>query len=192
MIMACQIFATNLKAQVTGSFGDSRDGKNYKTLTINNQTWMAENLAYKADSGCWEYDNEHDKATYGCLYTWESAKRVCPSGWHLPSNYEFTVLTNFLGGDSIAGKELKETGTLHWESPNKEATNKIGFTALPGGYMDINSNKIMNISKNAIWWSSTEYNQDNACNLILGSGYKRAVRGKGPKRFGLSVRCIKD
>jgi uncharacterized protein (TIGR02145 family) len=88
------------------------------------------------------------------LYNWETAKKVCTTGWHLPTNDEFTILTNSLGGDSIAGRKLKEEGVVHWETPNIDSTNESGFTTLPGGYLDINGEKIMNISKNGIWWSS--------------------------------------
>jgi uncharacterized protein (TIGR02145 family) len=141
-------------AQITGTFKDSRDGRTYITISIGTQTWMAENLAFKADIGCWEYDNDQNKVTYGCLYNWETAKSVCPSGWHLPANYEFTVLTNFLGGDSVAGVKLKEAGIAHWASPNSGATNETGFTALPGGGCD-NSGKNNFIGVNFSCWSST-------------------------------------
>jgi uncharacterized protein (TIGR02145 family) len=179
-------------AQVTDKFSDPRDGKTYITVKTGTQTWMAENLAFKSTSGCWEYDSDQNKLTYGLLYTWETAKNVCPAGWHLPSNDEFTTLTNFLGNDSIAGGNMKEMGFMHWEKPNNGATNESGFKALPGGYRDIKNEKIMNVSKNGIWWSSTEYNQKSGCNLVLGSGYKRAVRGVANKSYGFSVRCIRN
>jgi uncharacterized protein (TIGR02145 family) len=192
IIIAILIFTIRSVAQVNDNFSDPRDGKTYLTVKIGTQTWMAENLAFKANSGCWEYDNDQSKASFGYLYNWETAKKVCPAGWHLPSNNEFTILTNFVGGDSIAGGNLKENGTTHWENPNTGATNTNGFIALPGGYRDINEGKILNVSKNGIWWSSTEYNQNSSCNLILGTGYQRAVRGKANKNYGFSVRCVKD
>ncbi len=191
IIISLLIFVTSSLAQ-TGTFNDSRDGKTYKTVQTGVQIWMAENLAYKADKGCWEYDNDKDKATYGCQYSWETAKKVCPTGWHLPSNDEFTRLADFLGGDSIAGGKLKAEGLTFWEEPNTGATNESGITALPGGYRDNNGETILNIGKNCIWWSSTEYNQYSACNLILGAAYKRAVRGKASKAYGFQLRCIKD
>ncbi len=192
MIAAFLIFTLKSVAQVNDNFTDSRDGKTYRTLKIGMQTWMAENLAFKSNTGCWEYGSEQSQATYGYLYNWETAKKVCPEGWHLPANDEFTVLVNSLGSDSIAGGKLKEEGVAHWEAPNTGATNEREFTALPGGFWDISSKRIMNIGKNGIWWSSTEYNQNSALNLIAGSGYKRAVRGKATKNYGFSVRCIKN
>ena len=192
LIIAILIFTMNSAAQVTDNYNDTRDGRTYATVNIGTQTWMAENLAFKAKSGYWEYDNDQDKSSMGLLYNWETAKSVCPTGWHLPSNNEFTTLTNFLEGDSIAGGNLKEAGITHWEKPNTGATDKSGFKALPGGYRDISEEKIMNVGKHGIWWSSTQYNQNSSCNLILGSTYKRAVRGKANKLYGFSVRCLKD
>jgi uncharacterized protein (TIGR02145 family) len=192
LIIAILFFSKNSIAQPTENFIDSRDGKTYRVVRIGTQSWMAENLAFKTDSGCWEYNNDQSAATYGFLYNWASAKSVCPTGWHLPSNDEFAKLTNYLEGDSIAGGNLKETGIVHWVKPNSGATNMSGFQALPGGFRDLNEGKIMNVGRNGIWWSSTEYNQNSSCNLILGTDYKRAVKGKANKAYGFSVRCLKD
>ena len=102
-------------AQETGSLTDDRDGKVYKTVKIGDQWWMGENLAYNTDGGCFTYEDIKDYVDiYGYLYTWETAKNVCPAGWHLPSNSEFVQLANFLGGPDIAGGKLKEAGTDHW------------------------------------------------------------------------------
>jgi uncharacterized protein (TIGR02145 family) len=101
-------------AQVAGTFKDSRDGKTYKTVKIGTQTWMANNLAFKASSGCCAYDNNKSNAAiYGYLYSWETAKNVCPTGWHLPSMAEWTTLIDYEGGET-AGNKLKEAGSKHW------------------------------------------------------------------------------
>ena len=138
------------------------DGNIYHTVTIGNQVWMKENLKttkYKnatnieyigSDGLVWQlnttgayawYNNDSTwKYTYGALYNWSavnSAKGLCPAGWHVPSDAEWTILTTYLGGANIAGGKMKETSTLLWESPNTGATNKSGFTALPGGYQNI-------------------------------------------------------
>jgi uncharacterized protein (TIGR02145 family) len=121
-------------AQMAGTFKDSRDGKTYKTVKIGTQTWMANNLAFKASSGCCAYDNnKNNVAIYGYLYNWETAKNVCPTGWHLPSDEEWTTLITNTGGVYTAGTKLKEAGIKHWAEPNTGATNQSGFTALPGG-----------------------------------------------------------
>jgi uncharacterized protein (TIGR02145 family) len=94
---------------------------------------MAENLNYDAGIGSWIYNENSDLAvTYGRLYIWETACEVCPDGWRLPSDEEWTELTAYLGGDEVAGGKLKETGASHWEE-NEGATNESGFLALPGG-----------------------------------------------------------
>ncbi len=128
-----------------GTFTDSRDGKTYKTIRIGNQTWFTENLAYKANSGCWAYDDKQSNvAKFGYLYDWETAKTVCPAGWHLPSDEEWKQLEMALG---MTKKEADETGwrgdgigtklksTSGWES-NGNGTNASGFNALPAGSRD--------------------------------------------------------
>src|SRR5574344_846107 len=107
--------------------------------------------------------------TYGVLYNWPAAMNgaassttnpsgvqgVCPDGWHLPSNAEWTELTDYLGGTSYVGGKLKETGTTHWQSPNTGATNETGFTALPGGYRH-NNGSFNDVGHDGDWWSATE------------------------------------
>ena len=141
-------------AQVAGTFKDSRDGKTYKTAKIGAQTWMAENLAFKAGNGCVAYDNNKtNAATYGYLYDWETAKKVCPAGWHLPSKAEWVTLTTYSGGEKTAGNKLKEAGSKHWASPNEGATNANGFTALPGGGRQ-EDGQFTNIKIYGNWWTS--------------------------------------
>lgn len=141
-------------AQVSGTFKDSRDGKTYKTVKIGTQTWLASNLAFKAGSGCYEYDNNKANATiFGYLYTWETAKKVCPTGWHLPSMAEWTTLVIFAGGEKTAGNKLKEAGSKHWANPNTGATNESGFTALPGGGRQ-EDGQFTRINVNGNWWTS--------------------------------------
>ncbi len=176
-----------------GSFTDSRDGKNYKTVKIGTQTWMAENLAYKNSSGCWAYDNkESNVTTYGYLYDWETAKNVCPTGWHLPSDAEWTQLTNYLGGEKVAGGKLKETGTTHWKSPNKGATNETGFTAIPGGSC-FSTGAFFAIGGYGYWWSATEATEAGAAWFRTMFDYANdVVRDYGfGNEMGLSVRCLK-
>ena len=95
----------------SSSFVDSRDGKEYKTIKIGEQVWMAENLAYKPYSGkYWAYDNDNSNLEkFGYLYDWETACNVCPNGWHLPNDNEWIELTEYLGGKEVAGTMMKET-----------------------------------------------------------------------------------
>ncbi|MCX6239254.1 MAG: fibrobacter succinogenes major paralogous domain-containing protein [Bacteroidia bacterium] len=197
MTVAILIVAMSLAAQETGTFKDNRDGKKYKTVKIGTQTWMAENLAYKAESGCWAYsDNEDNVATYGYLYDWKTAKIACPEGWHLPTNEEWSTLCDYLGGEKIAGGKMKETGTAHWNNPNTEATNSSGFTALPGGtYHD--KKALTNIGNFGGWWSSTEYDINSAWFQHIFYNYSGLYRSRHDLNTlllfqGYSVRCIKD
>jgi uncharacterized protein (TIGR02145 family) len=133
------------------------DGNVYNTVTIGDQVWMAENLkTTKLNDGtsisnaidniawaslstpgyCWFINNRATYEIYGALYNWYAVytDKLCPTGWHVPSNSEWTTLTDHLGGAEVAGGKLKESGSSHWASPNTGATNVTGFTALPGGY----------------------------------------------------------
>jgi uncharacterized protein (TIGR02145 family) len=151
---------------------------------------MAENLAYKASSGCWTYDNsESIITTHGYLYKWKTAKNVCPSDWHLPSDAEWTTLTDYLGGKDLAGGKLKST--TGWETPNNGATNSSSFTALPGGYRDSNE-EFSNITYYGYWWSSTEYYTFYARYLNLYFGNSNVLINYLNKSNGFSVRCVRD
>jgi uncharacterized protein (TIGR02145 family) len=187
----------NLGPPVTGTFTDSRDGKTYKTIKIGTQTWMAENLAYKASSGCWAYDNKvKNVAEYGYLYNWETAKTVCPPGWHLPGNSEWSALINYLGGEKTSGSKLKEAGSMHWRSPNAEATNESGFRAFPGGqcYTDYKDGKLkfLYMGNSGFWWSASEAQVTFATIWTMfynaGTFYKYLY----PKPYGFSVRYVMD
>jgi len=141
---------------------------------------------------------------YGVLYNWPAAmagsassttnpsgvRGVCPAGWHLPSDAEWTQLTDYLGGLSIAGGKIKESGTTHWASPNTGATNEAGFTALPGGFRS-SSNNFADTGKYGYWWSATENDANKAWLLYLYFDIK-AYRDNYTKELGFSVRCIKD
>lgn len=192
----------NKLTKSTNTFTDPRDGKIYKIVKIGTQTWFAENLAYKADKGCWAYDNdESNVATYGYLYDWETAKKVCPKGWHLPTKEEWQTLIDFLGGKDVAGEKLKSTSG--WERPNTGATNISGFTALPGGYQDYGWDyddgygPFFNMgSGGGCWWSTSEFNARDAWNFCLvydmwGNGPNVHINDVG-KQTCFSVRCLKD
>jgi len=173
--------------QVTGTFTDSRDGKAYKTVRIGTQTWMAENLAYNASSGCFVYDNIRSNVTiYGYLYNWETANKVAPTGWHLPSDAEWKTLTTFLGGEGMAGPKMRSTSG--WLK-NGNGTNESGFAALPGGS---SNSQVDAVGINGRWWSSTEGNAKVAWTRGLYSMSTKVNRYPDSKTDGYSVRCIKD
>ena len=143
--------------------------------------------------------------TYGVLYNWTAAmdgeassttnpsgiQGVCPTGWHLPSDAEWTELTDYLGGTSVAGGKLKETGTTHWNSPNTGATNETGFTALPGGYRSDNGS-FGDIGYYGFWWSATGSNAADAWFRYMDYSNSSVSRSNYFKEVGFSVRCVRD
>jgi uncharacterized protein (TIGR02145 family) len=195
IFILCIVF--NSYSQEKGTFTDPREGKTYKTVKIGNQTWMAENLSFKADSSCWCYNDSIKYCEiFGKLYNWKTAKNVCPSRWHLPSNEEWTILINFLGWRHIVGGMLKSTTT--WLCPNTGANpftvadNSSGFTALPGGCTYNIRGEFYGIGVSGNWWSSTEChvvgNPSAFCWYILyNGGY--VEKSDYPINHGYSVRC---
>jgi uncharacterized protein (TIGR02145 family) len=189
LITVAIIIAMSSVAQQTGTFTDSRDGKTYKKVKIGTQTWMAENLSYKATSECWAYGKNQGNVTkYGYLYSWESAKGACPTGWHLPSDSEWTELITYLGGEYLAGKKLKSTSG--WDDDGN-GTNTSRFSALPGGGR-VSDGKFVEVGNDGAWWSFTEFDAATAWQWNLNSDEEEAYRNKEDKQTGLSVRCIKD
>ncbi len=172
-------------------------------LVNTTSTWAA--LTLTSEAYCWYNDDIANKATYGALYTWAAAmngaasttanpstiKGVCPSGWHLPSDAEWTVLIDYLGGTSVAGNKLKETGTIHWISPNINATNEAGFTALPGGFRGYNGT-FGSIEYSGYWWSATKYDTSLAWIRSMARHNGIVYSHVYHKYNGFSVRCIKD
>ena len=150
-------------------------------------------------------DNPANKATYGLMYTWTAAMNgaassdanpsgvqgVCPAGWHLPSDAEWTELIGYLGGESVAGGKLKEAGFAHWDSPNTGATNETGFTALPGGRR-FSYGSFSNIDCYGLWWSSTEYSTLDAWGQFIECNYSYVSRFDYNLNSGFSVRCLRD
>ncbi|MBA7527477.1 hypothetical protein ES705_19653 [subsurface metagenome] len=143
---------------------------------------------------CWYNNDEASyKNTYGALYNWYTVNtgKLCPTGWHVPTDSEWTILTDYLGGYSVAGGKLKETGTTHWNSPNTGATNESGFTALPGGYRT-NSGAFNNVGSNGNWWSSTESSSTYAWHRSMNYSSSNVYRDYSGKSYGFSVRCVRD
>jgi len=188
---------------------DFRDEQSYTTVQIGTQCWMAENLnigtiinsSNQTDNDTIEkycYGNDTTNCeTYGGLYQWnemmqyvttEGAQGICPTGWHLPTDAEWTDLKDLLG--ATAGGELKETGTAHWSPPNEGATNSSGFTALPGGYR-FTDGSFYGLASLAYFWASRE-NASYALSYILHFDTWNMDRGFNLKADGFSVRCIKN
>jgi uncharacterized protein (TIGR02145 family) len=202
-----------------GSVTD-HEGNVYKTIVIGSQEWMAENLDLSSyadgtplpevtdpsewaelTTGAWcYYNNEANYACpYGKLYNWYAcvdARQLCPVGWHVPTDDDWLALTNYLGGVEFAGGKMKTTGTVEastgfFLSPNADASNSSGFSAIPGGGR-YSAGTFNLIGAQACWWSSTEGSATNSWDRYLLYNFGSAYRGSGAKHFGFSVRCLRD
>jgi uncharacterized protein (TIGR02145 family) len=143
---------------------------------------------------CWYGDDEAvNKSKYGALYNWYAVNsgKLCPTGWHVPSDTEWTTLTTFLGGESLAGGKLKEIGVVNWKAPNASASNDTGFTALPGGYR-LNTGIYSNIGIYGNWWTSTSVLANVANYRYLYYGNAAVTKSFISQKSGLSVRCLKN
>ena len=177
-----------------------RDGSNIPVVTDNTQWANNFNNSTTLPMMCW-YNN--DQVTYttnkfGALYNWYAInpatngnKNVCPTGWHVPTDAEWTTLTTFLGGESVAGVKMKSTGTQYWISPNTGTTNSSGWSGLPGGYRGLNGPFYL-VGSNGYWWSSTENNTDDAWLRALNYTFGGVYRNDNDKTYGFSVRCVRD
>jgi uncharacterized protein (TIGR02145 family) len=197
-----------------GTMSDN-DGNTYKTIVIGTQTWMAENLKttkYRngdpiptnltnsawtaATTGAYAiYNNDAANNTiYGKLYNWYAvadSRSLCPVGWHVPTDSEWTTLENYLGGISVAGGKLKSTSSLS-TTPNTGATNESGFSGLPGGTRFSLGGSYNYIGYYGHWWSSTEYSTTYSWYRGLGYNFGNSNRTNDDKQFGFSVRCLRD
>jgi uncharacterized protein (TIGR02145 family) len=205
----------NLIAAGTFKLSDI-EGNQYNVVKIGTQVWMQENLksgkyndgteiplvtdgsawsALTTPGYCW-YNNDAatNKATYGAIYNWyatNGSENICPAGWHVPTDAEWTTLTTYLGGENVAGGKLKETGTLHWQNPNTGATNESGFTARAGGTRYIGGLFDI-IGIYGYWWSSSENSGTSSYYRNLLYNYSYIYSSFSDKRTGYSVRCLRD
>jgi uncharacterized protein (TIGR02145 family) len=209
-----QAQVNNIKATTSATVTDI-DGNVYHPIVIGTQTWMVENLKTTRYSNGdfigktspdtldiskeiapkyqWAYEgDEKNVASYGRLYTWYAvadSRNVCPTGWHVSTDAEWTTMVNFLGGDSIAVSKLKEAGTSHWKSPNT-ATNESGFTALPAGNRP--GNMYEGLGEWVHFWTSTESEVKKSAAYRWLMGRKFIQRDYCPKDCGWVVRCVKN
>jgi uncharacterized protein (TIGR02145 family) len=197
-----------------------QEGNVYKTVTLGTQTWMAENLKtiryndgktipLVTDRTAWSnlstgaYCNNNNTLnsdsidTFGRLYNWYAINtgKLAPNGWHVPTLVEYQTLVTYLGGGIVAAGKLKETGLTHWMSPNTASTNESGFTALPGG--ERNPDGWFDFSEYSLggfgWWWCTTANGDYANFIALSSNFSYIWIGDACyKKYGYSVRCVKD
>ena len=209
-------FTFTLSAQEKGTFTDARDGRNYRTVKIGSQTWMAENLQaaeyrngdpipnvtinakwIELQSGAWcEFGNSPENGKiYGKLYNYYAVRDprgIAPEGWHVPTAAEWQVLLDFLGGAVEAGGKLKEAGTAHWAAPNAGATNEAAFSSLPGGCCYGGMEQFYDLGKIGYFWTSTPADGSDAAHRIMYNHNNSVASYNGNRRVGYSVRCVKD
>ncbi|RQV93692.1 MAG: hypothetical protein EH224_11915, partial [Calditrichaeota bacterium] len=191
------------------------DGNIYIVTKIGDQWWMAENLKVThysngdsipnvTDNSEWgglttgaycNYNNDSTNVpTYGRLYNWyavDDSRNIAPAGWHVPTDSEWQIMVEYLGGSTVAGGKLKESGTTHWFSPNTGATNESGFSALPGGYLN-SDDTFLDMGYYGHWWSSDDYSSSGAWKRLLNYIGSDLGRYKDDKRHGFSVLCVRD
>jgi uncharacterized protein (TIGR02145 family) len=192
------------------------EGNTYNTVNIGTQVWMKENLKVtKLNDGtsipvetnnsawisltspayCW-YNNDmtSNKNTYGALYNWFAVEtgKLCPAGWHVPSDYEWYSLIDFLGGEGVAGGKLKESSNTHWTAPNTGATDEYGFKALPAGDRIGADGSFYNLGDYAIYWSSDPSSSTEAIDRVLVNNGTNFRIGYDNMTAGFSIRCVKD
>jgi uncharacterized protein (TIGR02145 family) len=190
------------------------DGNSYKYVVIGSQTWMGENLRvtryrngdliqYVTDpaawaslsSGAWCVNNNAmaNDAIYGKLYNWfaVSSGLLCPEGWKVPSDADWLELEDFLEGPALAGGKLKEPGTAHWSTPNEGATDEFDFSALPGGRRNADGS-FMLPGERGHWWTRSSAGAETAYIRYIGYNLASISKVNAPKRYGSSVRCIRE
>ena len=196
------------------------DGNSYNTVQIGTQCWIQSNLKVSkyrngdaiptglsaavwrsTNSGAYAIylNNNANDAIYGKLYNWYAVadnRGLCPTGWHVPTDAEWTTLTTYLGGEGVAGGKMKSVGTAYWNNSNVGATNESGFSGLPGGFRNDGDTDYYNIGRGAFFWSATESSRDGfawARDLFDGDVIVTKVGDNGvDKNMGLSVRCLRD
>jgi uncharacterized protein (TIGR02145 family) len=192
------------------------DGNTYHAIAIGTQTWMVENLkvthyrngeeilyltddivwvASTSGAYCWHNNNPNNKSNFGSLYNWfavSDSRNIAPIGWHVPTNDEWAILIDYLGGYELAGGLMKEAGTAHWLSPNSSATNVSGFTALPSGRRSYNDGTFSDLGVNGYWWSSTTKDTSSAWDRNLYYSNAWCESYFAGKQYGFSIRCILD
>jgi uncharacterized protein (TIGR02145 family) len=208
------IFYVSLLTGTAQTIAD-QDGNPYDTVRIGIQTWFAKNLKTKhyndgteipvvtsqsswaaltTPAFCWYDNNEISyQEAYGALYNGYAVEtgKLCPTGWHVPTDAEWNALVDYLGGPYVAGGKLKDTGVTYWQSPNQGATNEVGFSAVPGGIRETDG--FYSLGFTGHWWSSTQYEPNYAWSQGLHYDTEGMLAPPGYHyKLGLSVRCLKN
>ena len=200
ILVMLSIAGCNQNQTVTGTGTQVWDSLNLDVSTFRNgdpipEIKSAEEWSKAGENGqpawCYYENDPANGAKYGKLYNWHAAKDsrgLCPTGWHVPSDEEWTVLTDYLGGEDAAGGKMKSTSG--WDNDGN-GNNSSAFSGLPGGYRDDRGTFIFNGSF-GYWWSSTEGSTNYAWSRYLPNASDRVTGGNNHKSNGLSIRCLRD
>lgn len=172
-----------------GTIKDTRDNQVYETIKIGSHWWMAENLNFDAGEGSWCYNNDPEACKhFGMLYAWETAKNVCLSGWHLPSDKEWQDLEKELG---MPGNSLDQMG---WRTIELDLlyNEENGLKIVNAGYRPFGDGTFDDGGDDAYFWTSTEKDKDHGWKRFMDDHRMQIGRGYDSKKQGFSVRCIKD
>jgi uncharacterized protein (TIGR02145 family) len=204
------LFGFQNQAQTVSDY----EGNSYNVITIGSQKWLKENLRstrfkdgtaislitdsaawgnLSTEGYCWYMNDSATYSQYGIYYNWftVATNKLCPVGWHVSTDAEWTTLTNYLGGEAIAGGKLKETTTLHWTPPNVGATNQTGFTAIANGYRH-GSGYYDNLLHNSYFWTATAHISGNSWERSLCHDTINVLAEYFGRNTGMAVRCVMD
>lgn len=191
------------------------DGNVYQTVRIGAQNWMVGNLktthfndgvaisSIQSNDGwvnanssayCWQNNTLAQKEPYGALYNWHAVNsgKLAPKGWHVASKKEWEILIDYLGGKSVAGSKLKESGKTHWGFGDDQAHNTFGFSAVGAGSRNPFNGEFVLFHERALFWTGTQLDNEKACIKGIWDGSGDIFEQEYQKNYGLSVRCIKD
>jgi uncharacterized protein (TIGR02145 family) len=190
------------------------NGNSYRTVRAGSMTWTAENLsvsrfrngepipevrdaaewaALNTPAWCWNSNSPENGKKYGKLYNWHAVndpRGLAPEGWHVATDAEWTMLSELLGGEGVAGGKLK--AVKGWTEPNEGAEDAIGFRLLPAGARRDTDGDFMEPGGYNRLWTSTEISGKAAWGRSIGYFDATLRRGKANKNTGFSVRCVKD
>lgn len=217
--LLCSIYLFSFLLLLTNCTKDPDPGKepsNYESVTIGNQEWMVHNLnvvTYRngdpipmiKDSTNWvnatggaycNYNNDTSLVkTYGRIYNWYAIndnRKLAPEGWHVATAAEWKALVTHLGGVDVAGGKLKVAGFEYWASPNQDATNSSGYSALPGGFRSSDDGTFNGMGRYGAWWLANAVSDDYASSAALTDITGKAYSNENLKNFGAYIRCVKD
>lgn len=185
--------AANLKVKKYNN-GETIGTTNPVTLDIQSENTPEYQWAYNGEDGYESMPSITNASVYGRLYTWYAitdSRKICPAGWHIPNDIEWSVLIDYLGGDTVAGAKMKEGLNLQWVNPEVGVIDETGFDALLAGYRDP-AGSFLDLQRTATWWSAISFSSTEAFQSTCSFLNNMVIKKNSPKSSGSSIRCLKD